>query len=202
MIKNDVLHNPIESVMSLNPLKSMTRKDKFLLLAIIVVLALVIAHAIFSMDVVRHGRKIISRVELKNLDPANNGINIEVTEPWYNPKKEMVFNVMEPDERDFDRIDVTRCLLQCAQELGDRDFSRIYICNKGNRLYYINAVDFKKLGEQYQNGEAINNLSLYVKLPQVTYTLNDSLAFPQHEGLLSSVSDAQDWNTMMSNLLR
>ena len=180
----------------------MTRKDKFLLLAIIVVLALVIAHAIFSMDVVRHGRKVISRVELKNLDPANNGINIEVTEPWFNPKKEMVFNVMEPDERDFDRIDVTRCLLQCAQELGDRDFSRTYICNKGNRLYYINAVDFKKLGEQYQNGETMNNLSLYVKLPQVTYTLNDSLAFPQHEGLLSSVSDAQDWNTMMSNLLR
>ena len=188
--------------MSLNPLKSMTRRDKFLLLAIIAVLALVIGHTIFSMDVVRHGRKVISRVELKNLDPANNGINIEVTEPWYNPNKELVFNVMKPDDRDFDRFDVTRCLLQCAQQLGDREFSRIYICNDGDRLYYINAADFKQLGEQYQNGESLNNLSLTVKLPQVTYTLNDSLAFPQHEGVFSSVSDAQDWNTMMSNLLR
>jgi len=180
----------------------MTRRDKLLLLAIVMVLAAVACHALLSMDIVRHGRKVISRVELKNLDPANNGINIEVTEPWFNPNKELVFNVMKPDERDFDRFDVTRCLLQCAQQLGDRDFSRIYICNNGDRLYYIHAEDFKQLGKQYHNGESFNNLGLTVKLPRVTYTLNDSLAFPQHEGLLSSVSDAQDWNTMMSNLLR
>ena len=180
----------------------MTRNDKLLILAIIAVLALVAAHAFVSVDAVRSGRKVISRVQLKNLDPANNGINIEVRQPWYNPGKELAFNVGEPDERDFDRFDVTRCLLQCAQELGDRDFTRIYLCNKGDRLYYINADDFKQLGQQYKNGETLNTISLYVKLPQVTYTLNDSLAFPAHEGMLSSISDAQDWNTMMSNLLR
>ena len=180
----------------------MTRKDKFLILAIIAVLALVAAHAFVSVDAVRGGRKVISRVQLKNLDPANNGINIEVRQPWYNPMKELSFNVGKPDERNFDRFDVTRCLLQCAQELGDRDFSRIFLCNKGDRLYYINATDFKQLGEQYKTGATLNTLSLYVKLPQVTYTLNDSLAFPVHEGMLSSISDAQDWNTMMSNLLR
>ncbi len=180
----------------------MTRKDKLLVLATVVVIALVVVHVMLSMDVVRHGRKVISRVELKNLDPANNGINIEVYEPWYNPDKVLSFNVMEPDERDFDRFDVTRCLLQCAQELSERNFSRIYLCNKGDRLYYILAEDFKQLGRQYQTGQTLNTLSLYVKLPQVTYTLNDSLAFPAHGGMLGSVSDAQDWNTMMSNLLR
>jgi len=180
----------------------MNRNDKLLILAIVVVLALVSVHALLSANVVRGGRKVISRVELKNLDPANNGINIEVREPWFNPKKELSFNVGEPDERDFDRIDVTRCLLQCAQELGERDFARIYLCNKGDRLYYISADDFKQLGEQYKTGQTLNTLSLYVKIPQVTYTLNDSVAFPPHEGLLGSLSDAQDWNTMMSNLLR
>lgn len=173
-----------------------------MLLAILAVLALVAAHALLSVDVVKGGRKVVSRVELKNLDPANNGINIEVTQPWFNPKKELSFNVGKPDERNFDRFDVTRCLLQCAQELGEHDFSRIFLCNKGDRLYYINAEDFKRLGEQYKNGETLNTLSLYVKLPQVTYTLNDSLAFPSHDGMLSSIADAQDWNTMMSNLLR
>ena len=173
-----------------------------LLLAIIVVLAIVAAHALLSMNVVKGGRKVISRVELKNLDPANNGINIEVVQPWFNPKKELSFNVGEADERSFDRFDVTRCLLQCAQQLGDRDFARIYLCNKSDRLYYINAEDFKQLGEQYKNGETLNTLSLYVKLPQVTYTLNDSLAFSAHSGMLSSIEDAKDWNTMMSNLLR
>ena len=180
----------------------MTRKDKFLLLAIIAVLALVAVHAFLSVDVVKGGRKVVSRAELKNLDPANNGINIEVTQPWYNPMKELSFNVGKPDERNFDRFDVTRCLLQCAQELGERDFSRIFLCNKGDRLSYINAEDFKRLGEQYKTGQTLNTLSLYVKLPQVTYTLNDSLAFPEHGGMLSSIADAQDWNTMMSNLLR
>lgn len=180
----------------------MTRKDKLIVLAIVAVLALVAAHAFLSVDFVKGGRTVISRVELKNLDPANNGINIEVVQPWYNPMKELSFNIGEADERNFDRFDVTRCLLQCAQQLGDRDFSRIYLCNKGDRLYYINAADFKQLGEQYKTGETLNTLSLYVKLPQVTYTLNDSLAFQTHDGILSSISDAQDWNTMMSNLLR
>ena len=180
----------------------MTRKDKLIVLAIVAVLALVAAHAFLSVDFVKGGRTVISRVELKNLDPANNGINIEVVQPWYNPMKELSFNIGEADERNFDRFDVTRCLLQCAQQLGDRDFSRIYLCNKGDRLYYINAADFKQLGEQYKTGATLNTLSLYVKLPQVTYTLNDSLAFPDHEGILGSISDAQDWNTMMSNLLR
>ena len=180
----------------------MTRKDKFLLLAIIIVLALVGIHAMLSVDFVKTGRKVISRVELKDLDPANNGINIEVRQPWYNPHKELTFNVGEPDERDFDRFDVTRCLLQCAQQLGNHDFTRIYLCNKNDRLYYIKAEDFKQPGEQYKTGQTLNTLSLYVKLPQVTYTLNDSVAFPAHEGMLSSISDAQDWNTMMSNLLR
>ena len=180
----------------------MTRKDKLLLLAIIAVLVLVGAHAFFSMGVVKTGRKVISRVELKNLDPANKGINIEVTEPWFNPHKVLSFNVLEPDERNFDRFDVTRCLLQCAQHLADRDFERIYLCNKGTRLYYIPAADFKKLGEKYQTGSTLNTVSLYVEIPQVTYTLNDSVAFPDHTGVLSSISDAQDWNTMMSNLLR
>ena len=180
----------------------MTRKDKFLLLAIIAVLALVAVHVFLSVDFVKGGKTVISRVELKNLDPANNGINIEVVQPWYNPKKELSFNVGEADERNFDRFDVTRCLLQCAQELGDHDFNRIYLCNKGDRLYYINADDFKQLGEQYKTGQTLNTLSLYVKLPQVTYTLNDSVAFPPHDGMLSNIEDAQDWNTMMSNLLR
>ena len=173
-----------------------------LLLAIVAVLALVVVHALLSVDMVKGGKTVISRVELKNLDPANNGINIEVTRPWYNPRKELAFNVGKPDERSFDRFDVTRCLLQCAQQLGEHDFNRIYLCNKGDRLYYINAEDFKQLGEQYKTGETLNTLSLYVKLPQVTYTLNDSLAFPVHDGMLGSLSDAQDWNTMMSNLLR
>ena len=65
----------------------MTRTDKLLILGIVAVLALVGIHAFLSVDFVKNGRKVISRVELKNLDPANNGINIEVTQPWINRNK-------------------------------------------------------------------------------------------------------------------
>lgn len=178
-------------------------KSKFFLIVLLAIVAALGIREVISWDCLRHGRKVISRVELKNLDPANDGINIEVTQPWFNSNNELAFNVREPlDDRDFDRFDVTRCLLQCAQALKDREFSRIYLCNDGDRLYYIEANDFKQLGEKYKSGDNMNTLSLYVKLPQVTYTLNDSLAFPAHEGALSSIADAQDWNTMMSNLMR
>ena len=43
----------------------MTKKDKLLVLAIVAVLALVGVHAFLSVDFVKHGRKVISRVELK-----------------------------------------------------------------------------------------------------------------------------------------
>lgn len=178
-------------------------KSKFFLIVLMAVITALGIREFVSLDYFRHGRKVISRTELKNLDPANDGINIEVTQPWFNLAGELAFNVREPNkDRDFDRFDVTRCLLQCAQALKDRDFTRIYLCNDGDRLYFIGADDFKQLGELYKNGETLNTLSLYVKLPQVTYTLNDSIAFPAHGGALSSIADAQDWNTMMSNLMR
>ena len=99
----------------------MTRQDKLLLVAIIGILALVAVHALISMDFVKGGRKVITRVELKNLDPANNGINIEVTQPWYNPKRELSFNVKEPDERSFDRFDVRGAAAQPWNQASDKE---------------------------------------------------------------------------------
>jgi|GEM_PF-1039413 len=178
-------------------------EDKYVRYASVIILALVAASAFVTIDKARHGRTVISRLELKNLDPANAGINIEVTQPWINSDSVLMFDVRKPldDDRDFDRFDVTRCLLQCAQALTDRNFSRIYLCNDGNRLYYITGDDFKQLGQRYKTGDNLNTLGLYVELPRMAHTLNDSVAFPQHTGLLSSIADAQDWNTMMNNLM-
>ena len=178
-------------------------KYKIILLGVVSALAVCIATAVFTLDVVKGGRSVISRVELKDLDPANAGINIEVTRPWIGSGKELSFNVGEPDEdRNFNRFDVSRCLFQCAQALAERDFSCIYLCNKGSRLYYIPVEDFKQLGRDYRIDDNLNTLALYTRLPQITRTLNDSIAFPANDGVLGSVSDLGDWNTMMSNLLR
>ena len=46
----------------------MTKRDKLLILAIIAVVALVAAHAFLSVDFVKAGKSVISRVELKNLE--------------------------------------------------------------------------------------------------------------------------------------
>ena len=181
----------------------MIRKEKLIFWGAALAVAAIVAYAFFSLNLVKGGRSVISSVELKDMDPANAGINIEVTRPWIGSGKELSFNVGEPDEeRDFNRIDLSRCLFQCAQALSERDFSRIYLCNKGSRLYYIPAEDFKRLGRDYRIDDSMNTLALYTRLPQITRTLNDSIAFPANDGVLGSVSDLSDWNTMMSNLLR
>lgn len=178
-------------------------RNRYVQYAVVIAVALLAAQAYVSVDVMRHGRTVISRLQLKDLDPANEGINIEVTEPWLNGDSVVVFNVGKPKaERDFNRWDVMRCLLQCSQQLLSRDFSRIYLASDGTRLYYIEANDFKRLGENYQAGDNLNTLSLCVELPRVTHTLNDSMAFPANTGLLGAIGDAQDWNTMMGHLMR
>jgi len=177
-------------------------ENKYFRYLAVIVLTLVAAGGFVTVEKARHGRTVISRLDLKNMDPANAGINIQVSQPWINPDSVLMFDVRKPlEDRDFDRFDVTRCLLQCARQLGDRGFSRIYLCNDGNRLYYINSDDFKRLGRDYKIGDNLNTLGLYVELPRVTHTLNDSLAFPPNTGLLGTIGDAQDWNTMMSNLM-
>lgn len=147
------------------------------------------------------GKTIIDGDRLTALDPDNKGINIRVNRPWFSDSV-MVFDVGRPADRDFDRLDVTRCLLQCAQDLKDEPLSRIYLANNGERLYYIPGDDFKALGNQYSRGSTWNNTKVATRVPVVTYTLNDSLAFQRHDGWLNAVDNADDLNTMMGALLR
>lgn len=146
------------------------------------------------------GREIIGEERLTALDPANAGINIRVTQPWFNDTV-MVFDVRNPGNRDYDRLDVTRCLLQCAQDLKQNDFKRVYLACDGTRVYYIGGNDFRRLGEDYTRGNTINNTMLATRIPTVTHTLNDSLAFPVRDGIIQPLDNATDWNTMMSTLM-
>ena len=146
------------------------------------------------------GREIVGEERLTALDPANAGINIRVTQPWFNDTV-LVFDARTPGERDYDRFDLTRCLLQCAQDLASSNTSRIYLACDGRRVYYIDSKDFKRLGADYERGSTWNNTMLAARIPTVTYTLNDSLAFPSRDGLLQPLDNASDWNTMMSTLM-
>lgn len=147
------------------------------------------------------GRTIIDSERLTALDPDNAGINIAVRQPWLSDSV-LVFDIGRPTDRDFDRIDVTRCLLQCAQDLQDEPLSRVYLARNGRRLYYIAGDDFKRIGQDYHKGERWNNTVLATRIPTVTRTLNDSVAFPANDGILGAVNDADDWNSMMSTLLK
>jgi hypothetical protein len=147
-----------------------------------------------------HGRTVIGQERLVAIDPQNAGINIRVWQPWLEDSV-LVFDVGEAGDRDFNRIDVTRCLLQCAQDLQQSDAARVYLANRGNRVYYIAGNDFRNLGNHYKKGDDWNNAWVLTSIPAVTHTLNDSLAFAPTTGWLSTVDDATNWNTMMSNLL-
>ena len=150
---------------------------------------------------VGQGRTVIDQERLTALDPDNAGINITVRRPWFSDSV-LVFDIGRAGERDFDRFDVTRCMFQCAQDLRQQPLRRIYLANNGQRLYYIGGDDFKQLGRDYRKGERLSNTLLATRIPTVTHTLNDSVAFPSNGCLLGTVNDADDWNTMMSTLLR
>ena len=148
------------------------------------------------------GRTVIGAEQLVALDPDNAGINIVVTQPWL-CETALVFDVRRPGERDYDRLDVTRCLMQCAQHLkNDSTVCRVFLARDGQRLYYIEGHDFRQLGEEYRHGDRWNNTMLATRIPTMTHTLADSLAFEHHGGLLAAVDNAQDWNTLMSHLLK
>ncbi len=148
------------------------------------------------------GRTVIGSDQLTSIDPDNAGINIAVTRPWFTDTV-LTFDVRRAGDRDFNRLDVTRCLMQCAQALkDDTTFRRIYLAGDGRRLYYITGDDYRQIGYDYSRDSRWDNTLLATRIPTVTHTLNDSLAFEQNTGLLATVDDADNWNTMMSQLLK
>ena len=164
------------------------------------VVAAVAAAAWGAWQVATRGRTVIDQERLVALDPANAGINVRVWQPWLEDSV-LVFDVGEAGERDFNRVDVTRCMLQCAQDLQQDTVARVYLANKGNRVYYIAGDDFRNLGRRYKKGDDWNNAWVLTEIPVVARTLNDSLAFTPSAGWLATVDDATNWNTMMSALL-
>ncbi|MBR1551273.1 MAG: hypothetical protein IJ632_03015 [Muribaculaceae bacterium] len=166
------------------------------------VVAMIVVWVRFGANTFVRGRTVIGPTELKALDAGNAGINIVVTRPWFTDSV-LVLNVGEPDDdRDFDRIDATRCLLQCAKHLENEPFKRLYLANKWTRLYYLDNADVRKLGQRYHTGESWSNAALYIEVAQHARTLNDSLAFKPGTGPLAQIANVDNWNTMMGNLMR
>lgn len=147
------------------------------------------------------GRTIIGTEELTALDPDNAGINIAVMQPWLCDTV-LVFDVRPPQERDYDRFDVARCLMQCAQRLkADSTISRVYLAESGRRLYYIGGDDFRSIGSKYDRNSRWGTTMLATTIPTVARTLNDSLAFEPNHGMLAPVNDAANLNTLVTRLM-
>ena len=75
---------------------------------------------------------------------------------------------------------------KCAITVGEID---------GDDIKIVHREEFPTAGLTWQQ-------VLAEFAARITRTLNDSIAFPANKGVLGSVSDLSDWNTMMSNLLR
>lgn len=164
--------------------------------AVVATMALVIC----TVHTCRRGEVIVGQDELVALDPQNAGINIEVTRPWLS--HDAVFNVKKPDDRDFNRLDVMRVMLQCAQSMRGTRVDKLYLANDGTRVYYLQGDYFKRLGSLYAKDDSWNNMKLCIELPQNTHTLNDSLAVKPHDGFLGSIQALSDWNDIMDTLLK
>lgn len=161
----------------------------------------VVVLAVTVVNICKRGEIVISKEQLVALDPQNAGINIEVTRPWLS--HDAVFNVKKPDgDHDFNRVDVMRVLLQCAQHLRDKQIDKLYLANDGTRVYYLQGSYFKQLGSRYSKDDSWGNAKLCIEMPAHTYTLNDSTAFKPNDTFLGSIQDLTNWNEIMSALLK
>ena len=161
----------------------------------------VVVLAVTLVNACKRGQLVISKEQLVPLDPQNADINIEVTRPWLS--HDAVFNVKKPDDdHDFNRVDVMRVLLQCAQHLRDKQIDKLYLTNDGTRLYYLQGNYFKQLGSRYSKDDSWGNAKLCIEMPAHTYTLNDSTAFKPNDTFLGSIQDLTNWNEIMSALLK
>jgi hypothetical protein len=151
-------------------------------------------------NIIHEDKILVSKERLAQLDPRNTGTDIEVIQPY--GTHNAVFAIGTPTKQhNFNRIDATRILMQCAQDLDTVRVDTIYLAKNGNKVFYLEGKFFKSLGHRYKKHEDMNNAQILLEIPSNTYTLNDSVAYQPHHGLFASFQSAKDWNDMMNLLI-
>ncbi|MCK4099733.1 hypothetical protein ACLIL3_003210 [Acinetobacter radioresistens] len=131
-------------------------------------------------------------------DPRNKGVKVWVHYKYFINPTELEYDLRGISEENS-TLDVTRVLLQFAEQTKDKEFNKVYLSYKGKDKFYIDGQYFQKIGKEYSFQNPIYTLRT---MPENIYLLNGEQAYGSWEGGWLGVSTrqiqdlnqfAQDW---------
>lgn len=125
-------------------------------------------------------------------DARNGGITLVAYRSLAIQPQEITLDVWDVSG-DSAPLDLFRVLMQSAEALKGRSFSRVTLAHKGRAVFRLEGRDFRELGEAYSSGE--NPLYLIRMLPERLKRPDGTAAFGSWEGgflgvLLQQMTDA------------
>lgn len=109
----------------------------------------------------------------------------------------ITIDMQKTDNYNFSKADMYRCYLQAADILKDKDYSKVYLANKGEKIFYLEGTYFKELGMAYSLGCAPN-----FEMQEHVLNLDGTHAYETWTGGWLGVMNKQleDFSDMMDKL--
>lgn len=130
--------------------------------------------------------------EVMEKDPRNKGVEVSVHYKTYVNPFVLVYDLRGISGTNS-RLDVTRVLLQFAQQVKDRKFERVELAFRGDTKFLLDGDYFQRLGREYSFQNLVYTTS---HMPENLRRPDGSRAFESWTGGLLGVSmkQIQDFN--------
>jgi hypothetical protein len=125
--------------------------------------------------------------QVQQADPRNEGIRVFVHYKYFVNLNTLVYDLREVSGTSSP-MDVTRVLLQYAEQQKERSFTVVELSHRGNGKFLLQGDYFRKLGQEYGTQNPVYTLRT---LPENLYKSNGSHAFGTWTGGMLGVLGSQ-----------
>jgi hypothetical protein len=125
--------------------------------------------------------------KLKNEDIRNQGIEISVCYKSITDRSIIVIQMIKLTNTNS-RADVFRYLLQLAEKLSDKNFTKVEFAYKGISKFYLKGEDFRALGKEYNVQNPMYTIRTF---PEKLKKLDGSSAYETWTGGIFGVLEQQ-----------
>jgi hypothetical protein len=125
--------------------------------------------------------------EVLKADLRNKGVNVSVHFSKYINTSEIIFDLRDVSGSN-NPADITRILLQYAQQLKERQLDRVILAFRGNHKFQLKGAYFRTLGEEYGTQNPVYTMRTF---PENVYELGGTAAFGTWTGGLLGVVGKQ-----------
>ncbi len=111
-------------------------------------------------------------------DPRNNGVKVWVHYKWFINPTQLKYDLRDISGENSS-LDVNRVMLQFAEKVKDKKFSKVYLAFKGSDKFYLEGNYFQNIGKEYEFQNPIYTLRT---MPENIYLLNGDHAYGSWSG--------------------